>query len=225
MRRSTLTALVLATALALTGCVAAIEAPADQPISDESGVPESTATPQQSAAPHGAPQQGTAEWAALGQDEQVRLCEQRDTMTGCMLTWGDCFTTTFAAPDDPIAVAGEKPIVSVDRGAREHAMGEAVVDASGTPVAYVVAEGDIPDFVADRFCTHLAYLNGINSVRRASLAGNLYAGDTLNLNATTIFTVGDENGVVFAGTTPGAAPTAALTGTPVRASCPHRQRP
>lgn len=197
MRRSTSTALVLAAALALTGCVAATEAPAEQPVAAESAAPEPTVAPEQDA-----PEQGTAEWAALGQDEQVRLCEERGTMTGCMLTWGDCFTTTFAAPDDPIAVAGEKPIVPVDRGAREYARGEAVLDPSGTPVAYVVAAGDIPEFVADRFCTHLAYLNSINSVRRASLAVNLYAGDTINLDATTIFTVGDENGVVHAGSPP-----------------------
>lgn len=197
MRRSTLTALVLAAAIALTGCVAATEAPAEQPVAAESAVPEPTVAPEQDV-----PEQGTAEWAALGQDEQVRLCEERGTMTSCMLTWGDCFTTTFAAPDDPEAVGGEKPVVPVDRGAREYAMGEAVLDASGTPVAYVVAAGDIPDFIAERFCTSLSYLNMINSVRRASLAVNLYAGDTINLDATTIFTVGDENGVVHAGSPP-----------------------
>ena len=58
-------------------------------------------------------------------------------------------------------VAGENVIVPVDRGPREYATGEAILDASGIPVAYVVAEGDIPEFIADRFCTHLAYLNGI----------------------------------------------------------------
>lgn len=197
MRRSILTALALAAAVALTGCVTESTPPADQPVAEQSAVPEPAAAPEQDA-----PEQGTAEWAALGQDEQVRLCEERGTMTGCMLMWGDCWTTTFAAPDDPIAVAGEKPIVPVDRGAREYAMGEAVLDASGTPVAYVVAAGDIPDFIAERFCTSLSYLNMINSVRRASLAVNLYAGDTINLDATTIFTVGDENGVVHAGPPP-----------------------
>jgi len=119
-----------------------------------------------------------------------------------MLTWGDCYSTTFAAVDDPLQVGGEKVIVPVDRGPREYAMGEAVLDSSGTPVAYVVASGDVPEFVADRFCTHLAYLHTINSVRRSGLAGTLYAGDTINLDATTIFSVGDQNGVVSAGSPP-----------------------
>ena len=42
----------------------------------------------------------------------------------------------------------------------------------------------------------------INSVRRASLATELYAGDTINLDASTIFTVGDQNGVVHEGDPP-----------------------
>ena len=199
MRRRHLTALAIATALVLSGCVAGVESlsgpPAEAPATVETPAPET-------AAAEDFPEQGTPEWAALSQDEQVTACEARDTMVGCMLTWGDCWSTTFAAADDPRAVAGELAITPVDRGPREYAAGEAVVDAGGTPVAYVVAAGDIPEFVADRFCTHLAYLHGINSVRRASLAGNLYAGDTINLDATTIFTVGDENGAVSAGLPP-----------------------
>lgn len=196
MRRLRLTALALVAVLAVSGCVAA-EQVDDAPVTVNTSTP---APPAPAADP--VPEQGTAEWAALGQDEQVRLCEERGTMVGCMLTSGDCFTTTFAANDDPIQVAGEKPLVPVDRGAREYAMGDAILDASGTPVAYVVAAGDLPDFVAERFCTSLSYLNTINSVRRASLAVNLYAGDTINLDATTIVTVGDENGVVYEGSPP-----------------------
>ncbi len=181
--------------MAIGGCVA--ESSPDEPVAVT--VEQPAPAP---AAPDDFPEQGTAEWAALTQDEQVRACQSRDSMVGCMLTWGDCYSTTFAAVDDPLQVGGEKVIVPVDRGPREYAMGEAVLDSSGTPVAYVVASGDVPEFVADRFCTHLAYLHTINSVRRSGLAGTLYAGDTINLDATTIFSVGDQNGVVSAGSPP-----------------------
>ena len=200
MRRHHLIALVVVAALGLSGCVAAADPTANAPAEVEPAAPTNTAPA--NTEPANIPEQGTPEWAALSQDEQTRACETRDTMVGCMLTWGDCWSTTFAAADDPMAVAGEVAIVPFDRGPREYARGEAVFGAGGTPVAYVVAAGDIPEFVADRFCTHLAYLHGINSVRRASLAGNLFVGDTLNLDATTIFTVGDENGLVSAGSPP-----------------------
>jgi hypothetical protein len=202
VRRYRVTALAMVAALALSGCVAAAQAPpessADAPaviepseaieteaieteaIETEAIETEAIETEAIETEATDIPEQGTAEWAALSQDEQIRACETRGAMVGCMLTWGDCWSTTFAAAENPMAVAGELAITPVDRGQREYATGEAVLDASGTPVAYRVAAGDVPEFVADRFCTRLAYLNGINSVRRASLANNLYTGDTLN---------------------------------------------
>ena len=43
---------------------------------------------------------------------------------------------------------------------------------------------------------NLGYLSAINGVRRQG-ALQLWAGDTLNLDAHTILTVGDQNGVVY----------------------------
>ena len=84
----------------------------------------------------------------------------------------------------------------VDCGPIPYATGTAKVDSTGVPVAYVVAPGDIWEFIAKRFDLGTAYLTGINAVRRDE-AATPYAGDTINLDPATITTVGDQNGVVY----------------------------
>lgn len=81
-----------------------------------------------------------------------------------------------------------------DRGPREGANGTATLDETGQPVAYVVAAGDTFEGVEVRFCTPGFYLEFVNSIRRGTL--DLYTGDTVNLSAYTITSVGDVNGVV-----------------------------
>ncbi|NYF09746.1 hypothetical protein HDC94_000902 [Leifsonia sp. AK011] len=117
----------------------------------------------------------------------------------------DCHPWEFAAPDDPEAVSGWKQQIAVDGGAREFAMGEPILDQGGVPVAYIVAEGDVAHVVSERFCVNLGYLNNINGVRRHG-AMMLFVGDTLNLDAHTILTVGDENGVVYDNSPPSPIP-------------------
>lgn len=200
MRRSAAVVASVVLAVILAGCGSETTAPISAPSPALSAGPAESAEPEAVEADF--PEQGTPEWAALSQDEQIAACEASGSMFGCPLTSGECATFTFAAPDDPVQVAGWKPEVPTDQGPREYATGEVVLDAAGIPVAYRVAAGDIPDFVAERLCMNLAYLHAINSVRRASLANELYAGDTINLDATTIFTVGDQNGVVHEGDPP-----------------------
>ncbi|MFP3465547.1 LysM peptidoglycan-binding domain-containing protein [Leifsonia sp. SIMBA_070] len=84
----------------------------------------------------------------------------------------------------------------VDCGPIEYATGTAKLDDKGVPVSYVVAPGDIWEFIAKRFDVGTAYLTAINAVRRDP-ASIVYVGDTVNLDPATITTVGDQNGVVF----------------------------
>ncbi len=84
----------------------------------------------------------------------------------------------------------------VDCGPIQYATGTAELDAKGVPVAYVVAPGDIWEFIAKRFDVGTAYLTSINAVRRDDVAA-VYVGDTVNLDPATITSVGDQNGVVY----------------------------
>ena len=95
--------------------------------------------------------------------------------------------------------------VPLDNGPRKYAMGTATTDSSGVPISYKVASGDVIDYIADRFgffnpCPRaglgFAYLNTINQVRRGGYPWPLYAGDTLNLSAYKITSVGTINGQV-----------------------------
>lgn len=106
---------------------------------------------------------------------------------------------------DPHQVAQVRVQIPVDSGPQPYANGEAVLDSAGTPVAYIVAADDIGEFIAERFCLSTDYLHSINAVRREA-ALNLYVGDTLNLDATTILSVGDQNGQVFDHTPPSPIP-------------------
>ena len=84
----------------------------------------------------------------------------------------------------------------VDCGPIQYATGKATIDSTDVPVSYVVAPGDIWEFIAKRFDVGTAYLTGINSVRR-QYAMIVYAGGTINLDPATITTVGDQNGTAY----------------------------
>ncbi len=58
----------------------------------------------------------------------------------------------------------------------------------GQPVAYLVVAGDTFASVAARFCIDSHYLDLLNQVRRVD--SEVYAGDTINLDAYTITSVG-----------------------------------
>lgn len=97
-------------------------------------------------------------------------------------------------PAEPEQLGGKTLTYPIDRGLFETASGEAVLNADGTPVAYRVAPGDAFSTIAARFCVSEDWLQIVNHARRDNDA--LYAGDTLNLDPHTIYSVGDQNGVV-----------------------------
>lgn len=97
-------------------------------------------------------------------------------------------------PDDPEQLGGRSLAVPRDGGVTALASGEAILNDDGVPVAYRVASGDALFTIAARFCLTEDWLQLINHARRDN--ASLYPGDTLNLDAHTIFSVGDENGVV-----------------------------
>ncbi len=100
-----------------------------------------------------------------------------------------------ASATDVEQLGGATLAVPFDRGPMTHAAGEAVLDEHGIPVAYRVAANDVLSTVSARFCVGEKWLYWVNYVRRDGDA--LFAGDTLNLNAHTILSVGDQNGVVY----------------------------
>ncbi|MGH1522723.1 LysM peptidoglycan-binding domain-containing protein [Leifsonia sp. L25] len=84
----------------------------------------------------------------------------------------------------------------VDCGPIQYATGTTKLNDKGVPVAYVVAPGDIWEFIAKRFDVGTAYLTAINAVRRYPPT-TVYVGDTVNLDPASITSVGDQNGVVY----------------------------
>jgi len=78
----------------------------------------------------------------------------------------------------------------------DNANGAATIDDYGVPLSYVVAEGDVFELIAKRFDLGTSYLASINAVRRENPT-ELFVGDTINLGATTILRIGDQNGVVY----------------------------
>ncbi|WES63957.1 hypothetical protein P0L94_15995 [Microbacter sp. GSS18] len=92
-------------------------------------------------------------------------------------------------------LGGVTLITPIDRGPMPHAAGDAILDAANVPVAYTVAQNDVISVIGARFCVGEQWLFWVNYVRRDGDA--LYAGDTLNLDAHTILSVGDQNGVVY----------------------------
>lgn len=93
--------------------------------------------------------------------------------------------------------------IPVDNGTENYATGTVTLDSSGHPASYVVASGDVMDYIAHRFGFFsptgqgIDYLNAINQVRRGGYPWTIYAGDTLNLSAYTVMTVGSVNGKVL----------------------------
>lgn len=98
------------------------------------------------------------------------------------------------ADDVEEQLGGMSLLVPIDRGPMPFAEGTATFDDVGVPVSYEVASGDSWEGVSARFCVGPIWLTWINSVRRSGQ--DLFVGDVLNLDAHTIFTVGDQNGVV-----------------------------
>ncbi|NRG42001.1 hypothetical protein HRK28_13885 [Rathayibacter sp. VKM Ac-2835] len=109
---------------------------------------------------------------------------------------GECVISALDTADGSI---GDVDLEVVrDRGTREGAAGTVRTATAGTPAAYVVAAGDNPARIADRFCVSPDYLDALNSVRRDGVTlTSLYGGDTLNLDPSTVLTVGDQNGRVL----------------------------
>lgn len=105
---------------------------------------------------------------------------------------GGCVPAVFT---DRPQVGLEQQQIPNDQGAREYATGKLILGPDSIPVAYIVGTGDIPEYIADRFCVEVSYLDRINEPRRGS-SGELFEGDTLNLDAATATTVGDVDGVI-----------------------------
>lgn len=166
---------VAATALLLAGCT-----DADDDSRNDPDAPTSSVTPEDPAANRtGTPDAGEVATAASAEDRPE-------------LTLSGCQPVVFE--DRPPIGAGMQQVPN-DQGSRQYATGESIVGPEDLPVAYIVAIGDVPEYIADRFCVEVSYLDKINGPRRAT-SGNLHAGDTLNLDAATVTTVGDVNGDV-----------------------------
>lgn len=105
-----------------------------------------------------------------------------------------------AAATDVEQLGGATLAVPFDRGPMPHAAGEAVLNDQGIPVAYKVAANDVLSTVSARFCVGETWLHWVNYVRRDGDA--LFTGDTLNLDAHTIHSVGTQNGTVHANALP-----------------------
>lgn len=106
----------------------------------------------------------------------------------------DCYQQVLAVENETERLGPWRLEVPRDRGEKGYAHGTAEYDATGVPVAYTVAANDNIDMIPRRFCITPAYLHVINHVRRGD--GELYVGDTVNLDAHTMLTVGDRNGMV-----------------------------
>lgn len=97
-------------------------------------------------------------------------------------------------PSTDEQLGGASLAVPHDRGPMPNATGSVVADSNGTPVAYVVADNDVLGSISARLCVSEHWISWVNSVRRSGDA--IFAGDTLNLDAHTIYSVGDQNGAV-----------------------------
>jgi hypothetical protein len=175
----------VATALLLTGCTDAT----DDSGSDPAAPIRSVTSEDPTANRPGTPDAGGATTSASVEDRPE-------------LTLSGCQPAVFE--DRPPIGAGLQQIPN-DQGSRQYATGESIIGPENIPVAYVVATGDVPEHIADRFCVEVSYLDKINGPRR-STSGNLYAEDTLNLDAATVTTVGDVNGAVQRNSLPSPLP-------------------
>lgn len=94
-------------------------------------------------------------------------------------------------------LGGMSLLQPIDQGPRPYANGTAVLNDRGIPVAYSVAENDNFDSIAARFCVGGIWLFWVNFVRRDGDGQTLFVGDMLNLDAHTMTSVGDQNGIVY----------------------------
>lgn len=105
------------------------------------------------------------------------------------------FPEIVSDPHQVEQLGGATLAVPFDRGPMPHASGQTITDATGVPVAYIVADNDVFSTVGARLCVGEKWLRWVNYARRDGEA--LYVGDTLNIDAHTILSVGDQNGAVF----------------------------
>lgn len=170
--RRSYTILILATAVALAGCF-----------------PETQAVPTTSPSSPTATPSATAE--ALPEPTTLPAMDP-----------GPCGREVPQMPAEEGAIeqlGGWELIVPLDQGPLPYAKGTATLDNNSVPVAYTVAANDNFESIAARFCIDPMYLDIINSVRRIPefpSPQTVYVGDTVNLDAHTIYSVGDQNGVV-----------------------------
>ncbi len=106
-----------------------------------------------------------------------------------------------ADPNQIEQLGGLTILTPRDRGPMPHAKGTPVLNADGQPAAYVVASDDSIQMIATRFCLRPDWIASLNAVRR-NAGQELYLGDTLNLDAHTIYSVGTQNGEVHANSIP-----------------------
>lgn len=121
--------------------------------------------------------------------------DQSETVRGESVCDGAVTPMLVADSTEPEQLGGVTLAVPIDRGPMPHASGTAVLDDGGVPVAYVVGDNDVLESIGARFCLGATWLHWVNYVRRDGDA--LFVGDTLNLDAHTILSVGDQDGVVY----------------------------
>ncbi|MCJ1673439.1 hypothetical protein MT355_09260 [Rathayibacter sp. VKM Ac-2929] len=181
--------IVLASTLLLAGCTSAADIPDAAPTAEAGAASSATATtaPSVDAGPRPVP--------------SVSLAPVPVAATG------GCVISDLAGGGS----IGDVDLEVVrDRGTREGAAGTVRTATDGMPAAYVVAAGDNPARIADRFCVSADYLDALNSVRRDGVTlSSLFGGDTLNLSPSTVLTVGDQNGRVLDNAEPEPLPTQA----------------
>ncbi|WP_166864159.1 hypothetical protein [Salinibacterium sp. ZJ70] len=154
-------------------------------------------------------------FSALGTEHVVRLdCPSRERFRDVYATFresgGVIASLTAAAPATADRIGPFHVRIPIDLGPGPHAMGTVALDADGHPARYTVAPDDEWGHIAARFGlsavmptegigvdgvnTYTGYLTTINSVRRGESPWTLYVGDTVNLSAFTVTSVGRING-------------------------------
>ena len=113
-------------------------------------------------------------------------------------------TATMAPPTPSSSASASGAVAScaiadaVDSGPARAANGTTTANRAGVPVVYKVAPGDIYIDVAHRFGLSDACLYVLNCVRRDPAgAFTLFVGDPINLDWTTVKSVGSSNGKVY----------------------------
>jgi hypothetical protein len=198
VRRTTVTmaGAAIVTLLAFTGCAAA-PAPAD------TSLPGADATPSAGPTVATSPEPPTV----TVNEVQGEACAGLRSISNSAPADGVERILGEGLPGDAVYVSGYALPELRDTGATEYAAGDALVNEDGTPASYVVASGDTLYGISERFCVQFPmYLEWINSVRRNGAWDwttgedgpfEIFPGDTLNLDAHTITSVGDERGVVY----------------------------